>query len=104
MSGFRGARVVHLTSVHRPDDVRIFRKECRTLAAAGYEVVLVASGAGGSTVDGVRFHPIKRSSSRAARLVLGWGRILAAALSERGALYHLHDPELLPVGLMLRLM
>lgn len=104
MSGFRGARVVHLTSVHRPDDVRIFRKECRTLAAAGYEVVLVASGADPVTIDGVRFHPIAKSSSRSGRLLLGWGRILAAAVSERGALYHLHDPELLPVGVMLRLL
>ena len=31
-------RVVHLSTLHRALDVRIFYKECRTLAAAGHEV------------------------------------------------------------------
>ena len=34
-------RVVHVTTVHPRDDIRIFRKECVSLARAGYEVVQV---------------------------------------------------------------
>ncbi len=100
----RRLRIVHLTTVHRPDDVRIFRKECRTLAAAGYEVVLVAPGAPEGVVDGVRFHSIRRHKSRFSRFAIGSLEILRAALIEAGALYHFHDPELMPVGAVLRLL
>ena len=49
-------RVVHLTSRHPADDVRIFLKECRSLANAGFEVHLVAPGAVEQTRDGVAVH------------------------------------------------
>lgn len=48
-------RIVHVTTVHPRDDIRIFRKECVSLARAGYEVVqVVGDGRGGAVVDGVR--------------------------------------------------
>jgi len=96
-------RVVHFTTVHRPDDVRIFRKECRTLAAAGYDVVLVAPGAPDLTVEGVRYHPISPMPNRFLRLLSGGWKAFSAARAERAAIYHFHDPELLPVGLLLRM-
>ncbi len=95
-------KVVHLTSVHRPDDTRIFGKECRGLVALGYDVVLVAPGAAVGTVEGVRLHSIPRASHRLVRLLTSWWHVLRAAMEERGALYHFHDPELMPVGMLLR--
>nr|HPM69006.1 hypothetical protein [Piscinibacter sp.] len=48
-------RIVHVTTVHPRDDIRIFRKECVSLARAGYEVVqVVGDGRGEAVVDGVR--------------------------------------------------
>ena len=38
-------RVIHLSVVHKPDDPRIYERECRTLAQAGYEVMYLAPGA-----------------------------------------------------------
>ena len=38
------SRVCHVTSVHREEDVRIYAKECVSLAKAGYEVFLVQRG------------------------------------------------------------
>ena len=35
-------RVVHLSVVHKPDDPRIYERECRTLAAAGYAVMYLS--------------------------------------------------------------
>src|SRR2546430_9003766 len=49
-------RVAHLTAVHPADDVRIFAKECRSLAAAGYQVDLVVPGASDGVVDRVAVH------------------------------------------------
>lgn len=99
----RRPRVVHLTSVHPHDDTRIFHKECRSLAAAGYDVGLVAPGAPAAPLDGVRFHPIPRPSGRLRRFATSGVSVFRAALAERADLYHFHDPELIPVGLALRL-
>lgn len=80
-----GRRVVHLTSVHRPRDVRIFHKEARA-----------AAGAGAGAWIGAPSAPIRRAH----RLAAGWR--LARAARERDAdLYHVHDPELLPAALWL---
>jgi hypothetical protein len=37
-------KVCHMTSVHDSSDVRVFDKECASLANAGYEVYLIAQG------------------------------------------------------------
>ena len=37
-------RVCHMTSAHPAEDVRIFQKECVSLAKAGYDVYLVERG------------------------------------------------------------
>jgi glycosyltransferase involved in cell wall biosynthesis len=99
--------VVHLTSVHPAYDNRIFWKECASLAEAGHDVCLIApmaqSGAG-RTANRVKIIGIKRRSGRLARMTLSTIAVAAAAVRTNAALYHFHDPELLPVGLVLRLL
>ena len=95
-------KVAHLTSVHPRYDTRIFLKECRSLAAAGYDVsLLVADGIGDEIKDGVQISDVGTSSGRLARMLLATRRILKKAVALDAAIYHLHDPELLPVGLSL---
>ncbi len=37
-------KVCHMSSVHSWNDIRIFLKECQSLASVGYEVYLVVEG------------------------------------------------------------
>ncbi len=96
-------RVVHVTTVHPRDDIRIFRKECVSLAQAGYEVLqVVGDGRGAATVDGVRIVDIgPRPAGRLARMRQQPRAALAAVRALQPALVHLHDPELLPLGVAL---
>lgn len=96
-------RVVHVTTVHPRDDIRIFRKECVSLARAGYDVVqVVGDGRGDAEANGVRIVDIgKAPAGRLARMRLQPRRALAAVRLLMPALVHLHDPELLPLGVAL---
>ena len=96
--------VVHLTTVHDPFDSRVFHRECKTLAEAGYDVVLLAPGEGKSIVGGIEVGGLPRCGNRILRMSLGVGRTLLKALEKRADLYHFHDPELIPAGLLLRLL
>jgi glycosyltransferase involved in cell wall biosynthesis len=98
------ARVVHLTAVHPADDVRIFAKECRSLAAAGYDVHLVAPAPADAVIDGVRLHACGgRGSGRLKRMTATVLAVYRKAVQLDADVYHVHDPELMPVALLLRL-
>ena len=95
-------KVCVLSSVHPCFDVRIFQKEARSLAEAGYQVTLVGIGDFGErVVDQIRVLGLPQPRSRALRF-LNWYRILRIALREKADLYHFHDPELLLVGSIIR--
>lgn len=99
MMAHRTLRVAHLTSAHPRHDVRIFMKECRSLAAAGHEVhLVVADDAPDEFKDGVHIHGVGRSHGRLARATEATRRVLKGAIDIDAEVYHLHDPELLPVS------
>ncbi|HEX7300625.1 MAG TPA: glycosyltransferase family 4 protein [Solirubrobacteraceae bacterium] len=96
-------RIRHLTSVHSIGDPRIFHKECKSLARLGHDVALVACHERAEVVDGVRIVPVRPARGRLDRMLrVGW-RVYRAARRERGDVYHFHDPELLWVGVLLKL-
>src|SRR5919198_411049 len=98
-------RVVHLAVDHKPLDVRIFERECRSLASAGHEVHLVVPGAVEGTLDGVAFHGYIKPSGgiRPLRILRRLRNAYKAAQALRGDLYHFHECSLIPVGLALKL-
>lgn len=98
-------KVCHFTSVHNRFDVRIFHKECITLHNAGYNVhLLVADGKGNNYRDGIAIHDIGKMPNRLLRMVFTPLLMLSSLLSIKAQIYHFHDPELLFVALMLKLL
>lgn len=95
--------IAHLTSAHPRDDIRIFRKQCASLARAGHEVYLVvADGRGDEVRDDVRILDAGRSRGRRDRMLGATRRVMQRALETPARIFQLHDPELLPVGLALK--
>jgi glycosyltransferase involved in cell wall biosynthesis len=97
-------KVVHMTSVHSPLDPRIFMKECAALAAAGYEVVLIAPGDRDMVRDGIGIRAVKTAAGRMKRMLSTTLAVFRIARAESADVYHFHDPELIPWGLVLRLL
>ena len=94
-------KVCHFSSVHRVDDIRIYHKECVTLAEAGFDVTLIGVEAN-APERGVRIIRLPDGGNRLKRML---GRARTAyrhALNVGADVYHFHDVELLPYGLMLK--
>lgn len=95
-------RVAHLTTAHSPFDVRIFGKQAWSLAQAGYDVTVIAPYDHDDVIDRIRIRSVSRPVSRAGRMLGTSLRVLAAALAEHADVYHFHDPELIPIGFLLK--
>lgn len=96
-------KVTHLTSVHPRYDTRIFYKMCTSLASQGHEVTLVvADGKGDELKNGIQILDVGTAQNRLDRIRNAPKRVFAKAASLQADLYHLHDPELIPIGLKLK--
>lgn len=95
-------KVCHFSSVHKDNDIRIYSKECLTLADAGYETILIASD-GKQQSERVKIVKIKEEAGRLRRILIHSYAIYKLALSIKADIYHFHDPELLPYGLIIKM-
>ena len=93
-------KVCHMTSAHKRYDVRIFEKECRSLAQNGYDVTLIVNDSNEDEISdnvkiiSTKFAPINRKE----RILKSANKIFEKAVQVNADIYHFHDPELLPIG------
>ncbi|WP_066164483.1 glycosyltransferase family 4 protein [Aliarcobacter cryaerophilus] len=100
-------KITHLTSAHGRYDTRIFIKMCTSLAKnESYKVSLVvADGKGDKSKNCVDiFDTGAKSGGRLSRMTKTVKKVFQKAKELDSDIYHLHDPELIPIGLKLKKM
>lgn len=96
-------KICHLTSVHQDGDIRIFHKQCISLAEQGYEVHFIVPNAETRIENGVNIHGfVGETMNRKIRIRKTVKEVLKLALAIEAQLYHLHDPELLQIVYQLK--
>ncbi|MDO9265521.1 MAG: glycosyltransferase family 4 protein [Sulfurimonas sp.] len=98
-------KITHLTSAHARYDTRIFIKMCSSLAKCeNYEVSLVvADGKGNEVKNSVKIVDVgAKTGGRISRMTTTVKKVFQKAKELNSDIYHLHDPELIPIGLKLK--
>jgi len=97
-------KAVHISTVRPPMEVRVFHHECKSLVKAGYRIELVLhDGEEDKTIEGIHIRTLGTRKLRRGLLI--WSRLKAvmsackrATEGDQAAIFHLHDPELIPLG------
>ncbi len=97
-------KICHITTIHERYDVRIFEKECRSLSAAGYDTTLIVNDEQPNEIKyGIRIISThKKTKNRLSRMLKDQFLVYKLAKRENADIYHVHDPELLPICALLR--
>ena len=100
-------KIVHVGYSHRPDDIRIFQKECASLSRYGHQVIYVTSNMNAKSVnvsnDSVKVITVKLQRTNKKLPFLLYCREIKRVLSSLDAdVYHFHEVVLLSVLLYMR--
>ena len=100
-------RVCHISTVHRGVEIRIIRKEVASMAEAGYDAHAVIAATPEEVAEaarlGVTIHPLKERKVRIERMTLKMYEAWNTARKLKAEIYHFHDPELIPLGVFMKL-
>ena len=96
--------ITHISTVHSAFDIRIFHKECRSLAASGMRVNLIVTHDKEEMIDNVLIVPLPKFKNRFTRIFIKPFLAFSKALRTKADLFHFHDPELIFLGLLLKIM
>ena len=95
-------KICHLTTVHPRYDVRIFIKECKSLAKRYDDVnLIVADGKGNENSDGINIFDVGKPNGRLQRILKFPRKAYKKAIAIDADIYHFHDSELLSTGVKL---
>ena len=96
-------KISHLTTVHTRYDTRIFKKQCISLSNIHEVSLIVADGKGNERVDDINIIDAGKKNSKVKRALLSTTQVFKIAKNMNQDVYHIHDPELMWVGYILKL-
>lgn len=97
------ASIMMLSTVHKPYDNRILYKEAVSLAQAGHTVYFTVPHTKQETVEGVTILPLPEGGGRLERMLKKPLAALKTVKKIRPDAVHIHDSELLPLALWLKM-
>lgn len=97
----RGVRVCHLTPIEKGQDERAFTREALPSLAYGLRACILGPHSLSGPIKEVEFVPAPKCRNRLTR-ILSAARLAFWALKQDADIYHIHNPELIPAGLVLR--
>lgn len=89
-----------MTTVHKPDDVRI-SKEIETLKRLGVKITFLAPE-GNCPILGIEYVSLPVFKNRLSRMLFSINKVFKLAATVNADIYHFHDPELIPVASKLK--
>ena len=99
-------KVCIVAPIHIWNDVRVFKKQAVSLESSGYEVSLIArmpKDHDGSTFNAIKLIRSKLSDEGKLFRILLIYKVFFQALNCKSDLYHLHNPNTIPIVFLLRL-
>lgn len=95
--------ICHVATAHQRNDTRVGVKMAKAAMKEKYQVAfIVADGRPYECINGMHVFGCKKFSSRLLRMVLAPIAVVIQALKLRAKLYKIHDPELIPIFLIVR--
>ncbi|MHC4154181.1 MAG: glycosyltransferase family 4 protein [Planctomycetota bacterium] len=99
----RKIKIAYVSVVHPLHDHRFLYKQCRGLADNGFHVDYYVQSSEESVINNVHIKPLKSHVSRVRRFLSTFGLLPKLVKGKYDAI-HLVDPELLPLGMILKLL
>ena len=97
-------KILHITTAHKNDDVRIFHKEIKSLKKAGFNISLISQGDSDQIIDGINIYSVPFSKNRIDRFLITNLKILFRVIKINPKICHFHDPDFIFPAMILRLL
>lgn len=102
-SADKKCKIAHVTSAHFALDPRIYQKECISLMEAGFDVTVIGSHSTGGVINNIKIVSVSIPKNRILRILSGPYRVGKECFKGGYQILHFHDPELLPLGIVMKM-